>query len=96
MSKKKGHAVIVEVTSSENLKSVEIQSETDSGTVDQSKKLDQVQHFMEIRKEGESIKKSMIPKVYDHDAYQSKMTSVVYYEKGRLNIAFMEPKEKKK
>jgi hypothetical protein len=38
----------------------------------------------------------MIPKFYDHDAYQNRMISVVYYEKGRLNIVTMEPKDKKK
>jgi hypothetical protein len=96
MPKKKGHVVTIEVTSSENLKSVGSQSETESRTIDQSKQLDQVQQFMEIRKAGASIKKSMIPKVYDHDAYQTRMISVVDYEKGRLNIAVMEPKEQKK
>jgi hypothetical protein len=50
---------------------------------------------MEIKKAGASIKKSMIPKVYDHDAYQTRMISIVDYEKGRLNITFVEPKKKK-
>jgi hypothetical protein len=48
---------------------------------------------MEIRKEGESIKKIIIPKLYDHDACHTRMISVVYYDKGRLNIAGMEPKK---
>jgi hypothetical protein len=51
---------------------------------------------MEIRKTGANIKKTIIPKVYEHDAYQTRMILVVDYEKGRLNIVIMEPKEQKK
>jgi hypothetical protein len=43
MPKKIGHVVTVEVMSAENLKGVATQSETESGTSDQSKQLDQVQ-----------------------------------------------------
>ena len=39
---------------------------------------------------------TIIPKVYDRDAYHTRMIQVVDYEKGRLNIAVMEPKEKNK
>jgi len=46
---------------------------------------------MEIRKAGPNNMKSMISKVYDHDAYQIRMISIVDYEKGRLNIIVMEP-----
>jgi hypothetical protein len=82
MPKKKGIVVTVEVISSEKLKSVADSSKTESGTSDQSKQLDQVQRFMEIRKAAASIKKSIIPKVYEHDAYQTIMISDVDYEKG--------------
>jgi len=51
---------------------------------------------MEIRKTCAKTKKTIIPKVYDHDAYHTRMISVVNYEKGRLNIVVMEPKEQKK
>jgi hypothetical protein len=51
---------------------------------------------MEIRKEGARIKNNMIVEMYDHDAYQTKMISTMDYERGRLNIAVMEPKEHKK
>jgi hypothetical protein len=72
------------------------QNEIESGTIDQSKQVQHVHQFMEIKKAGASIKKCMIPKVYDQDAYQTRMISVVDYEKGRLNIAVMEPKKQKK
>jgi hypothetical protein len=51
---------------------------------------------MEIRKTCAKIKNNIIPKIYDHDVYQTRMISVVDYEKGRLNIVVMEPKEQKK
>jgi hypothetical protein len=94
--RKKGLDVIVEVTSSEKLESVGSQSETESLITKQAKKIYQAHHFMEIRKMCANIKKTIIPKFYDHDAYQTIMISVVDYEKGRLNIAVMEPKEQKK
>jgi hypothetical protein len=71
------------------------QSETESGTNDQSKQLYKVYQFMKNRKAGASIKKSMIPKFYDHNSYQVKTISVVDYEKERLNIAIMEPRLEK-
>jgi hypothetical protein len=40
MPKKKGPVVTVEITSSEKPKSVGSQSETESGTIDQSKQID--------------------------------------------------------
>jgi hypothetical protein len=64
-----GHDVFVEVSFAVNLKCVAAQNETESRTSDQSKELDQVQHFMEIRKASALIKKSMIPKIYEHDTY---------------------------
>jgi hypothetical protein len=48
---------------------------------------------MEKIKTCAKIKKTTIPKFYDHDAYQTRMISIVDYEKGRLNIAIMEAKE---
>jgi len=57
MPNKKGHVVTIEVVYSENIKGVVGQSESKSGTSDQSKQLNQVQQFMEIRKEGASINK---------------------------------------
>jgi hypothetical protein len=51
---------------------------------------------MEMRKTGARIRKSMIPKIYDHEAYQTRMISVVDYEEGKLNIAVMESKDQKK
>jgi len=51
---------------------------------------------MEIRKTGASIKKILIPKVYDHGAYQTRMMSIAYYVKGMFHIPVMEPKKKKK
>jgi len=96
MLKKKGLVLTIEITSLEKLKSVGSQSKIELGTIDQSKLVDQVHQFMEIRKASASIKKSMIPKVYDHDAYHTRMISTMYYQKGRLNIIVMEPKEQKK
>jgi hypothetical protein len=51
---------------------------------------------MEIKKAGADIKNNMIPKVYDHDVYHTRMISAIYYEKGRFIIAVMEPKNQKK
>jgi hypothetical protein len=51
---------------------------------------------MEIRKTSASIKKKIFPEVYDHDAYHTRMISIVDYEKGRLNMKVMEPKKYKK
>jgi hypothetical protein len=78
--------VTIKAISSEKLKCVVGQIETDSETNEKSKKLDQVQQFMEIIKACSSIKKSMLPKFYDHDAYPTRIISVADYEKGRLNI----------
>jgi predicted unusual protein kinase regulating ubiquinone biosynthesis (AarF/ABC1/UbiB family) len=48
---------------------------------------------MEMKKTNAIIRKSMIPKIYDHEAYRTKKISVVEYEEGRLNIAVMESKD---
>jgi hypothetical protein len=48
---------------------------------------------MEIKKICANIKNNFIPKIYDHDVYHTMMISVVNYEKGRLNIVVMEPKQ---
>jgi hypothetical protein len=45
---------------------------------------------------GAKIRQNILPKIFDHETYQTKMVSIVDYEKGRLNIAVLEPKEKKK
>jgi hypothetical protein len=48
----KGPVVIVEVSSSENPKSTEGHNEKESSTTDQSKQIDYVNQFMDIRKMG--------------------------------------------
>jgi hypothetical protein len=42
------------------------------------------------------IMKNIIPKIFDQGGSHTRMLSVFYYEKGRLNIVVMEPKQKKK
>jgi hypothetical protein len=51
---------------------------------------------MATRKMGAKIKQNILPKIFDQETSQTRMLSVVDYEKGRLNIAVLEPKEKKK
>ena len=92
----KGPDVIVEVLSSENPKGTKGQNETEPVSIDQAKKIDHVHHFMDIRKIGKKFKQNIIPKIFDHETYQTRMLSVVDYEKGRLNIAVLDPKEQKK
>jgi len=92
----KGPALIVEVSSSEKPKSTKGQSEIESMNIDQIKKIDHVHHFMDIKKVGEKIKQNILPKIYDHRISQIRMLSTVDYEKERLNIAILEPKEHKR
>jgi len=73
--------VTVEVTSSDKIESIGSQSETKSVIIDQAKKLEQIHNFMEIRKIGAKIKKTIIPNIYDHDAYHTKMISSLEYVK---------------
>jgi hypothetical protein len=42
------------------------------------------------------MRQNIIPKIFDQGGSQTRMLSVVDYEKGRLNIAVMEPKQQKK
>jgi hypothetical protein len=42
---------------------------------------------------GSKIRQNILPKIFDHETSQTRMLSVVDYEKGRLNIAVLEPKE---
>ena len=42
------------------------------------------------------IKKNIIPKIFDQVGSQTRMISTIAYEKGRLSIAVMEPKQHKK
>jgi hypothetical protein len=92
----KGPPTIVELSSSDYPKNTKGQSETESGSTYQAKKIDVVHHFMDIRKMGANIKKKNLPKNFEHDTSQTRMISVVDYEKGILNIVVMEPKEWKK
>jgi hypothetical protein len=42
------------------------------------------------------IKKNIIPRIFDQGGSQTRMLSAIDYEKGRLSIALMEPKQQKK
>jgi hypothetical protein len=65
-------------------------------TTDQSKHIDFVNQFRDIRKMSSKIMQNIIPKIFDQGGSHTHMLYVVDYEKGRLNIAVMERKEKKK
>jgi hypothetical protein len=45
---------------------------------------------MEIRQEGANIKKTITRHIFEYDASQSRMISVVDYEKGKLNLFVIE------
>jgi hypothetical protein len=44
---------------------------------------------------GSKIKQNILPNIFDQETSQTRMLSVVDYEKGRLNIVVLEPKEQK-
>jgi hypothetical protein len=44
---------------------------------------------MEIKKKGVKIKQDIIPKIFDQDPSQTRLLSVMDYEKGKLNIAVL-------
>jgi hypothetical protein len=51
---------------------------------------------MATRKMGAKIKQNILPKIFDQETSHTRMLYGVDYEKGKLNIAVIEPKEKKK
>jgi hypothetical protein len=90
----RGPVMTVEISTSTKSKSPGEQSETESLTTNQP--IDYVNQFMEIRQAGAKIKKNITPHIFEYDASQARMISVVDYEKGKLNIVVIEQKEKKK
>jgi hypothetical protein len=88
--------VMVEVSSSTNPKSAKSQSGKEPLDTYQSNQIDHVHHFMATRNMGENIKQNILPKIFDQEKSQTRMLSVVDYEKGRLKIEVLEPKEKNK
>jgi hypothetical protein len=84
------------VSSSTNFQNAESQSGTQSSNTNQTKQIDHVHQFTATRKKGAKIKQNILPKIFDHETTQARMLSVVDYEKGKLNIAVLEPKEQKK
>jgi hypothetical protein len=65
-------------------------------STNQAKKIDHVHHFVDIGKMGSKIKQNILPKIFDQEKSQTRMLCAVDYEKGGLNIAILELKEKKK
>jgi hypothetical protein len=51
---------------------------------------------MATKKIGAKIKQNILPKIFDQGASQTRMLSVVDYEKGKLNIVVLETKDQKK
>jgi hypothetical protein len=88
--------VVVEVSSSEKVNNTEGQNETMSLTTDQSKHIDFVNQFRDIRKMSSKIRKKIIPKIFDQGGLHTRIIYVVDYEKVTLNITVMEPKQQNK
>jgi len=89
----RGHVMIVEITTSARSKNQGEQSEIESLITNQP--IDYVNKFMEIRKTCAKIKKNITHRIFEHDASQAIMISIVGYQKGKLNIVVIEQKEKK-
>jgi len=67
-----------------------------SSTTDQSKQIDFVNQFRDIRKMSSKIRKKIISKIFDQGGLHTRIIYVVDYEKGTLNITVMEPKQQNK
>jgi hypothetical protein len=89
-------AMVIEVSSSTNHGSSESQGGKESIDTYQLNQVDHVHQFMATKKMGAKIKQNILPKIFDQGASQTRVLSIVDYEKGKLNIAVMESNDQKK